>query len=390
MTGSSTAVRAAGAWRVPFVRPDLPDYDDLAEAFRAIIVRGQVTKGDELARLEEEAKAVLGAADVVAVSSCSVGLALGLRAWQTVEQPAAGGPARREVIVPSFTFLAAPAAIQWAGMVPVFVDCDPATWTLRPESVAAAITPQTAAILACHTFGCPCDMPALQAIADAAGLPLMVDAAHALGTRVNGVQVGAEGYAQIFSLSATKLVVAGEGGLVATSSPRFAAVLRELREYGNDGHYGCAVAGLNGRLPELSAALGRRSLARLDEVRRRRIAAAAAYRDVLVGRDGIGMQSIPAHAESSWKDFSITIDAAAVGIGRDQLRARLAERGIDARAYYSPPCHRMQAFAGHHAGRAALPVTDRLAAESLSLPMGGHVDPDVAREVAHEALRALP
>lgn len=390
MTRPSAVVRAATEWRVPFVRPDLPDYDDLAAAFRGIIDRGLVTKGEELARLEEEAKAVIGAADVVAVSSCSVGLALGLRAWQSVGQPTAGDGERTEVIVPSFTFLAAPAAIEWAGMVPVFVECDPATWTVCPEAVAAAITPRTAAILACHTFGCPCDMPALQAIADKAGVPLMVDAAHALGTRVSGVQVGAEGYAQIFSLSATKLVVAGEGGLVATSSPPFAALLRELREYGNDGHYGCSVAGLNGRLPELSAALGRRSLARLEQVRGRRSEAAAAYREPLSSRDGIGMQSIPARAESSWKDFSITIDAARLGVGRDQVRARLAERGIDTRAYYSPPCHRMRAFAPYHEGRAGLPVTDRLSAESLALPMGGHVDGDVARDVAREVLRALP
>lgn len=390
MSASSTAVPAAAGWRVPFVRPDLPAYDDLAASFRRIVESGHVTKGPELLHFEAEAADVLGVADVVAVSSCSVGLALALRAWQVLEQRGADRPGRTEVIVPSFTFLAAPAAIVWAGMVPVFVESDPATWTVSPDAVAAALTPRTAAILACHTFGCPCDMPALQAIADAAGVPLMVDAAHAMGTRVGGVQVGAEGYAQVFSLSATKLVVAGEGGLVASSEPRFAALVRELREYGNDGHYGCAVAGLNGRLPELSAAIGRRSLARLDEARRLRGAAVAAYRELLSGREGLGMQAIPPQAESSWKDFSITFDAGRLGISRDEVRARLAQRGIDTRAYYSPPCHRMQAFAAHHEGRAGLPVTDRLAAESLSLPLGGHVDAGVARDVARDILRSLP
>jgi dTDP-4-amino-4,6-dideoxygalactose transaminase len=102
------------------------------------------------------------------------------------------------------------------------------------------------------------------------------------------------------------------------------------------------------------------------------------------------MQAIPPQAESSWKDFSITVDAGRLGISRDEVRARLAQRGIDTRAYYSPPCHRMQAFAAHHEGRAGLPLTDRLAAESLSLPLGGHVDAGVARDVARDILRSLP
>jgi dTDP-4-amino-4,6-dideoxygalactose transaminase len=390
VSSPSSAAPVAAAWRVPFVRPDLPASGDLAAVFRRIVESGQVTKGPELASLEADARDVLGADDVVAVSSCSVGLALGLRAWQALHPPAAGSVGRTEVIVPSFTFLAAPAAVVWAGLEPVFVDCDPASWTVSPDAVAAAVGPRTAAILACHTFGCPCDLPALEAIAAQAGVPLMVDAAHALGSRCHGVQVGREGFAQVFSLSATKLVVAGEGGLVATSSPAFAALLRELREYGNDGHYGCTVPGLNGRLPELSAALGRASLARLDQVREARAAAAAAYRSVLSGCEGIGVQAIPSVAESSWKDFSITIDASRTGIDRDTLRAALAERGIDTRAYYSPACHRMAAFAANHASRPALAVTDVLAATSLSLPMGGHVTPDVARDVAGEVLGLMP
>lgn len=387
MKPQSAVVPGATAWRVPFVRPDLPDAEDLLVAFRRVVDSGQVTKGPELAAFEAEARDLTGAKDVVAVSSCSVGLALGLQAWRALHPDAAD---RTEVIVPSFTFLAAPAAIVWAGFKPVFVDCDPATWTVAPDAVAAALGSRTAAILACHTFGCPCDLAALEALASRGDVPLMVDAAHALGTKLGGAQVGAEGFAQVFSLSATKLVVAGEGGLVATSSPAFAALLRQLREYGNDGHYGCSVPGLNGRMPELSAALGRASLARLDQVREARDAAAAAYRDLLADQPGIELQQIPTDAESSWKDFSITIDPARAGIDRDALRRGLADRGIDTRSYYSPACHRMAAFVRHHQSRPPLPVTDRLAATSLSLPMGGHVSPDVAGDVARALLSLLP
>lgn len=381
---ATASVPSKTDWQVPFVRPDLPAFDDLEPVFRRIFSGGILTKGGELARLEAEARALTGAADVVAMSSCTTGLALGLKALAHMQ----GDADRRQVIVPSFTFLAGPAAIQWAGFEPVFVESDPASWTVSAAAVAAAISPRTAAILACHTFGCPCELSALSAIADRTGVPLMVDAAHGLGTRLDGHQVGSEGLAQVFSLSPTKLVVAGEGGLVATSSPAFAALLRRLREYGNDGDYNCTVAGLNGRLPELSAALGRASLDRLPAVLARRQAAAEAYLDVLDGTPGLGFQSIPAHATTSWKDFSLTIDALAFGASRDAVHAHLATRGIDSRAYYSPPCHRMPAFSGNLSASHQLPITDLLAACSLSLPMGGHVTPTVARMVANELLGA--
>ena len=378
--------RPAAGWRVPFVRPDLPGYDEVESAFRRIVDSGLLTKGEELRAFEEDVRQLTGAAHVVAVSSCTVGLALGLRALHAMQEQADTRQTRNQVVLPSFTFLAAPAAVVWAGLEPVFVDADPRSWTVSPAAVEAAIGPRTAAILACHTFGCPCDLAALEAIADRAGIPLMIDAAHGLGTLVAGRQVGREGFAQVFSLSPTKLVVAGEGGIVCTSSAAFAASLREQREYGNDGHYGCTLPGLNGRLPELSAALGRASLARLDGVRDRRTAVAEAYREMLGGVDGIGLQSIPSGCMSSWKDLSLSIDPERFGFDRDAVMEHLARRGIDTRAYYSPPCHRMAAFSGHHPANRPLPITDRLAATSLSLPMGGHVTPAIARDIAADII----
>ena len=373
---------------VPFVRPDLPDFDSLAADLAAAVAGGMLTKGPELARLEAEAAAHLGVRHVVGVSSGTVGLMLVLAAVADRQGGfRAHSARRREVIVPSFVFLAAPTSIVWAGLEPVFVECDPETFTVCPAAVRAAVSDRTAAIMACHTFGCPCEEAELEAIAAAAGVPLLVDAAHGLGTSVAGRPVGAAGLAQVFSLSPTKLVVAGEGGLVATSSDDLADAIRTGREYGNDGRYGCTLPGVNGRLPEFSAILARASLARLAEVASRRREAAAAYTAGLAGLPGIGPQRIPADATSSFKDFVITVSDAA-GCDRDRLRQRLAARGIDTRAYYDPPCHAMEAFAGAHAGRVvsgqALPltVTERIAATALALPMGGHVTPAVARRVA--------
>lgn len=407
MSGPGHVAAPPGGWRVPMVRPDVPAFADVAPEIEAALSTGLLTKGPALARLEAEAAAALGVRHVVGVANCTVGLALTLDALPSVRGRAAAGcgspascplpaAARRpapdgatEVIVPSFIFLAAPAAIVWAGLAPVFVEVDPATFTADPAAVAAAVTPRTAAILACHTFGCPCDVPALGRIAAEAGVPLVVDAAHGLGAAVDGRPVAAGGLAQVFSLSPTKLVVAGEGGLVATDCECLAAALRVAREYGNDGGYGCAIPGLNARLPELSAILGRASLARLDEVAARRRAAAAAYREALEDVPGLFFQTIPANATSSWKDFVVGVDPDRCGIDRDGLRDRLAARGIETRSYYAPAAHRMDAFRGFLRPGQRLPVTERLAATLVALPMGVHVDPAVARSVAGEIRAAL-
>ena len=364
--------------RVPFVRPDVPDFAAVAADLETALSSGALTKGLHLARLEAEAAALLGVDHVVGVSSGTSGLMLVLAAV-AAEARAAG---RDEVIVPSFIFLAAPAAIVWAGLVPVFVEVDAATFTVDPAAVAAAVGDRTAAIMGCHTFGCPCDTAALGGIAAEAGVPLLVDAAHGLGTEQDGRPVGAAGLAQVFSLSPTKLVVAGEGGLVATADAAVAEAVRIGREYGNDGAYGCDRPGLNARMPEYSAILARASLARLPEVAARRRAAAAAYAEGLAGLPGIGLQRIPAGATSSWKDFVIEVDPHRPGGGREALRARLAAHGIDTRAYYSPACHQMEAFRRYLQPGRELPVTERLAATLLALPMGGHVTPSVAREIA--------
>lgn len=391
-------------WTVPLVRPDLPNFAELGPGIERIVASGMLTKGSVLDAFEADMRSVTGCRHAIAVSSCTVGLALVLRSLAAVADrrhggchemchegcatPAARGRTRAEVIVPSFIFLAAPAAIVWAGLEPVFVEVDPATYTVDPAAVERAITDRTAAILACHTFGCPCDMAALRAISARTGVPLVVDAAHGLGTLDGGRQVGAGGLAQVFSLSPTKLVVAGEGGVVVTSCDCLADLVRKGREYGNDGHYGCSLPGLNGRMPEISAHLARASLARLNEVAARRAAAVAAYRRELTGLPGITLQAIPATGRSSWKDFTIAVDPAGP-LDRQALHDALAAKGIETRAYYSPCCHRMESFAGYVRPEWSLPITERLADTVLALPLGVHVTPDVARQVAGEIRAAV-
>jgi dTDP-4-amino-4,6-dideoxygalactose transaminase len=399
---------AAAGIRVPFSRPALPPPGVIEPVLASILASGRLTKGPYVEQLEHEIAGRLGVRHAVAVSSCTVGLMLVYRALdlsagacrtrrRSAESCAVGGmePLSRfgvvrganrveplgEVIIPSFTFLAAPAAIVWNNLRPVFVDVDPRTTNVTAQAVAAAITPRTVAISACHNFGNPCDVQALAAVAAEHGLPLIVDAAHGFGATMHGRPVGGGATAQVFSLSPTKLVVAGEGGVVATDCDCLAHFVRLGREYGNDGSYDALFAGVNGRMPETNAAVALASLAMLDDVADRRRRIADRYRRELEPLPGIEFVEPLAGAASSHKDFSITVDPSRFGMTRDSVRRVLAAQGIETRTYYSPPCHRQTAFEHFHDRMRPLPATEVLAARSLALPVGAHVDEAVAAEV---------
>jgi dTDP-4-amino-4,6-dideoxygalactose transaminase len=399
--------RRAGI-RVPFVRPALPPVEAITAAAADIIGHSRLTKGPYGERLETEIANLLGVRHAVAVSSCTVGLMLVYRALDLsagscrsrraaadscavasfdslsrfgVAKSAGRSEPLGEVIIPSFTFLAAPAAIVWNNLRPVFIDVDPATTNATVQAVRSAISPRTVAIAVCHNFGNPCDMPALEALAAEHGLPLVVDAAHGFGASLHGRPVGAQGTVQVFSLSPTKLLVAGEGGIVATNCDCLAHFVRMGREYGNDGSYDALFAGVNGRMPEMSAAIALEGLKILDRVSADRNSIAAEYRRQLGDLPGIGFLETLPHAVSSYKDFSITVDPTRFGMTRDGLRRVLAARGIETRAYYNPPCHRQTAFEHFFDRSQPLPATELLAARSLALPIGAHVDAAVVGEV---------
>ena len=406
---------AAQGIRVPFVRPALPPAEAVRPAIDEIVRTGRLTKGPYVERFERAIAERLGVRHAVAVSSCTVGLMLVYRALDlaagscrsrrgiaegcevaAMEPLSRFGVARSgnrsepmgEVIIPSFTFLAAPAAIVWNNLRPVFVEVDPRSTNVSPQAIRAAISPRTVAIAACHNFGNPCDLPALEAIAAEHGLPLVIDAAHGFGASVHGRPVGAGATAQVFSLSPTKLLVAGEGGIVATDCDCLAHFVRLGREYGNDGSYDALFPGVNGRMPEMSAAMALASLDILDSVSTRRNELADLYRRELAQLPGIGFVEIAPGARSSHKDFSITVDPTRFGMSRDALRRALASRGIETRAYYDPPCHRQTAFEHFHDRMRPLPHTDMLASRSIALPIGGHVNEAVVSEVCETIANA--
>lgn len=353
--------------RKNIVRPVLPDYSRMSVEIQEILASGMVTKGKYLEQFERQVAAHLGVKHAVGVSSCTTGLMLTYQ----------GLGLTGEVVVPSFTFMATVSAMLWCGLKPVFADVDPGTTNLDPAAAEAAITPDTSAIVAVHNFGNPAEIEALQNMAARHGLKLIFDAAHGFGSLYRGEPVGKQGDAQVYSLSPTKLLIAGEGGIVATNDDALAEKIRLGREYGNNGKYDSAFAGFNARMPEFNALLGLHSLEMLEQAARTRNETAALYQETLGRLPGIGFQKVNPGDRCSYKDFSITIDPLAFGLTRDELARALNAEGVDTRTYYDPPVHRQAAYQRFWDGK-QLPNTDWLSENSLSLPMWSEMDPQVS------------
>jgi dTDP-4-amino-4,6-dideoxygalactose transaminase len=343
---------------LPIVSPEGLPGDDFLRDVEQILTSRQLTNAAFVRRFEDAAAEYLGVPHCVAVSSCTAGLVLLLRALGL----------RGEVILPSFTFHASAHSVLWNGLVPVFADCDARTFCLDTQSVRERLSPATAAILAVHIFGCPADAAALEGIAAGAGVPLLFDAAHAFGSAIAGKRVAGFGAAEVFSFSPTKLLVAGEGGLVATRDAALARLLRAARNYGDAGSYDPDLVGLNARMSEFHAALALRGLPGLDARIARRNEVRRRYIQGLEGVPGLRFQHFPPAACSTCKDFALLVDEAAFGASRDWLYDALRRDNIDARRYFSPPVHRQRLYQ-HLWDARPLPVTEQIAASVLNLPI---------------------
>lgn len=366
------------AKRIPIAKPVLPTSPQLLEELDQILESGVVTNGPFTTAFEQAIAEQLNVKHAIAVASATAGLMMVYRSLDL----------RGEVVVPSFTFMATVSALVWAGLTPVFADVDLQTGNLDPSAAEAAITPETSAIVVVHNSGNPADIAELEAIAARHNLRLIFDAAHALGSSWKGEPVGAQGGANVFSLTPTKLVVAGEGGMITTNDNQLAAKLRIAREYGNPGNYDSEFAGLNGRMPELSALLGQHSLRQLGSAVTCRNEIAAHYRQRLGQLPGIGFQLVRDGNRSSYKDFSITIDAASFGLTRDELAVVLSAENIDTRKYFDPPVHRHKAYQAYAPPPGSLPNTKLLASSILDLPIWSDMTESTASDVCLAIERA--
>jgi dTDP-4-amino-4,6-dideoxygalactose transaminase len=356
---------------LPLARPEVADPGSVASAAAEILASGVLTNGPYVRRLEEKAAAYLGVRHCIAVSSCTAGLMLALRV----------SGLSGDVVLPSFTFSATAHAVAWNGLRPAFTDIRPDTLLLDPAAAARATGMRTSAILATHTYGTPCDVESLSMVARRNGIRLFFDAAHAFGSRRGQAMIGGFGDAEVFSLSPTKVLIAGEGGIIATNDDTLAERCRYGRDYGNPGDYDTRFVGLNARMSELHAATALASFSDLEERIARRNQLAERYRKALDEVAGIDFPAVDEGDRSTYKDFTVLVDEERFGMDATALAAGLAAEGVQTRRYYSPPVHRQRAYRTVGPSNGALPVTDDAAARVLTLPLWTGMDDELVDRV---------
>ncbi len=347
----------------------------LDDAYRRVMDSGWFIKGPELEAFEAAFANYCGAEYCVGVSNGLDGLRLLLEA--------SGIGAGDEVLTPANTFIATWLAISQTGAVPVPVEPNADTYNIDPNRAEAAITPKTRAILAVHLYGQTADMDALKQVCDANGLLLFEDACQAHGARYKGRPAGSLSHAAAFSFYPAKNLGAfGDGGAVVTSDADLARRIRRLANYGSETKYQHEVIGYNARLDELQAAFLREKLKWLDDDNRQRQALARNYAESLEGVAGLRLPRVEAHNEPVWHQFVIRSER------RNEIAANLTSQRIETMIHYPVPPHRSGAYREMFEGR-HYPITETLASQILSLPMGSHINPEKVARIATEIKRTL-
>jgi dTDP-3-amino-3,4,6-trideoxy-alpha-D-glucose transaminase len=349
--------------------PLRPLREELRAAVARVLDSERYILGPEVAAFEQEFAAYCGAAHAVGVANGTDALTLALRAMGV-------GPGD-EVVVPSFTFYASAEAIPPTGAVPVFCDCDPDTYCVTADTVRAALTPRTKAVIAVHLFGNVAPVADIEAL----GVPVLEDAAQAAGSRSAAGGPGALGTAATFSFFPSKnLGCFGDGGAVTTSDPDLAERVRILRFHGSRDKVTYEQVGYNSRLDELQAAILRVQLPLLDAWADGRRRAGALYEQAGLG-ELVALPRPVAGAEPAWHLYVIAHPEPAL------LEAALVAAAIGHKAYYRTPVHRQAAMRAWGAG-VALPATDHAARTHLAIPLSPVLTQAQVEEVVAAVRRA--
>jgi dTDP-4-amino-4,6-dideoxygalactose transaminase len=295
-----------------------------------------------------------------------------------------------EVIVPSFTFIATAHALQWQEITPVFCDIEDGSHNLDPAEVERLVTPRTTGIIGVHVWGKPCNVEALSRLARKHNLKLMYDASHAFACSAGSVNIGNFGICEVFSFHATKFLNTFEGGAIATNDDELARKIRLMQNFGFSGFDRVTSVGTNGKMSEVSAAMGLAGLDNLDtfiQINRRNY---RLYHSALDQLTGIRMLSFDESERNNFQYIVLEIDETTTGISRDEIAAILQSENILARRYFYPGCHRMEPYRSFFPNAGLLlPRTEELCERILVLPTGTAVEPNQVQQVCAVIKTAL-
>lgn len=343
--------------------------DEMIEACMRVIDSGWYIAGSELSEFEVGFADYCGVKNCIGVANGLDALTLTLRAWKELGRLKEGD----EVIVPANTYIASILAITENRLTPVLVEPDEASFNLCPYKVEAAVTPKTRAILPVHLYGQMADMPALLDIAERHNLLVLEDSAQAHGASINGRKAGSWGHASGFSFYPGKnLGALGDAGAITTNDDELAKILRALRNYGSHERYKNLFQGVNSRLDEIQAAMLSIKLKYLDEQTARRREIARLYLDG-IDNPAVRLPAFSAEEQHVWHLFVIRC------ADREALQRHLVACGVQTLIHYPIAPHQQAAYAAWNDRH--YPVSEKMHAEVLSLPMGPHLGPEQAREV---------
>jgi len=359
--------------------PSLPPLETYQAAVADVFASRHLSNGGVWCRrLEQRVAEYIGVPHAIAAASGDAGLRVSMLALREL------CPEANEVIVPSYTFPATVNAVLAAGLTPVFCDIDARTLCITPATVEPLMSRRTAAVLAVHAHGNPADMPRLEQLCGAAGVMLVSDAAAAMGACIDGRHIGSFGHMEVFSLSGTKVLSAGEGGIICCRDDAIADRLRELSRYGIAADYSCSHPGINSKLSELAASLAVCGLPYLDGWLARRLDVLRRYRSILQTCPQMRLQELLSeNAVGTWKDLALVLSD-----------RKLAQRIIDVTAAYrihTRPYYRAlhQMAAYREFPRGPLLVTEQLSDCVVCIPLYADIRDDVVDLVGSAVREAL-
>jgi len=345
--------------------PNLGNRADLIDRINGIYDRMRLTnRGPLVCELEEKLAGLIGVKHCIAMCNGTVALEIAIRALGMTG----------EVILPSFTFIATAHALQWQEVTPVFCDVEPDTYTIDPAKVEALITPKTSGIIGVHLWARACKINALAEIASKHNLKLLYDASHAFSCTFDGQMIGRFGDAEVFSFHATKFFNTFEGGAIVTNNDQLAEKIRFMQNFGFAGRDRVEYLGTNGKMSEVSAAMGLTSLESLDAFIQTNHQHYHSYQAGLSGLPGVRLIPFDEGEQSNRQYIVIEIDENRFGLSRDQVLNLLESEGVLARRYFYPGCHRMEPYRSYFPNAGLLlPETNRIAERVLCLPTGSAV-----------------